>query len=208
MEAAALRLARAERSARSCCSRLPWNATLNSSLCNLKAMAASSDWLGPILLLKLLVSLSVTWEEAWAAFLLMLLLLMFVLLLFCSELLLWVLPPGGVAATALLLFRASTSSGNRSWIVFHSTVFMVQDLALLQQWRLPLRWRWSIFCSSRRRKSSGKDYLISCLHFGHRFPHLLAADFKHLMQKLRIRMWSLSVRWCSIGFHFEKRKQM
>lgn len=78
----------------------------------------------------------------------------------CAKLLLL----GGLCFTSSLLAEddaievllASTSLGNKSWMVFHSTVLTVQDLELL----------------------------INCRHLGHRFPHLAAACFKHFMQKL------------------------
>lgn len=199
-----LRLAWAELSAcrRSPWVLLPWNATINSSLCSLSAIAASSDWLRPTLVLELL--LAVTREASLACTLLVLLLLVLLLLLlllvfavcwaYC-KLLLRVSLAGEVAVA--LLFLASTSSGNRSWIVFQSTVFMVQALPLLQQFSKLGQEFYATFFQAKCKKSTwimlktkGRPlatvYLISCLHFGHFFPHFVAAHFRHLMQKLRI----------------------
>lgn len=157
--------------------RLVLKVAVNSSLCNRNANAASWSWLGgnPVLVLKLIspplldipegltICLLITWEFIlWGSREpdsgLCNAGTLSVLLL---EILEWLAILAGLWCSASLLFKnpavflASTSLGNSSWIVFQGTVFTVQHLPLL----------------------------ISCLHLGHFFPYLSAADHKHFLQK-------------------------
>lgn len=126
--------------------------SMNSSLCILNASAASSSWLGNSLL-ELISWFLFGITEARTLCLLMErefllswllgpdsgLLSANTLDILLLEMLEWAVAAlTGLLRRASLLFKApaaflaSISLGNRSWIVFQSTVFTVQDLPLLQ----------------------------------------------------------------------------
>lgn len=185
------------------CSSVPLKASMNSSLCNLRANAASSSWLGIPLLLAptsllntlegrrlLLTTLWSSTSSSWLDIALLLLALksllddtdaraLRLLKLLDSFSLLWCSASRLFNAPAA--FLASTSCGNRSCIVFQSTVFTVQDLPLLQSKTIKFEPQYQ---NLKNITGFNWKYLISCLHFGHLFPHLSAADLKHFLQKL------------------------
>lgn len=132
---------------------------MNSSLCNLRANAASSLWLGIPLLLLTLASLLATPEEGRT--------LLFLVIVWPSF--------SGLCRLASRLFKApaaflaSTSCGNSSCIVFHRTVFTVQDLPLLQTKLHP--WKTS---NPKLNYRPSEPWIIAGEYIPHHLPTLWA----------------------------------
>lgn len=255
LDAMALRFALADEREVLDWSLVPLKASINSSLCNLRANAASSSWIGTLLLigfaslldtlLTALISLpddtltgrvklpcSRFWcsaslicnliasgagsssSSSWLnnTLLLTATSLPDTRLLWFLELLLWKAFSGISRSASSRLFNApvaflaSTSCGNRSWIVFQRTVFTVQDLPLLQMAssKTEIKPTSTLHYSNANPHFDQLEilaeipYLISCLHLGHLFPHLSAADRKHFLQKLQTKQhysWEASNTW-------------
>lgn len=220
LDAMALKFALANERELPGCSWFPLKASINSCLCSLRANAASTSWLAaPLLLLPLAClvnscsrsSLRNLWANAesssWPKIPLLLTLTSLfdtldgrMLRLLKSVLVLL----SGLWRSASRLFKAPaaflalTSWGKRSCIVFHSTVFTVQDLPLLQIHIIKHSVKkCATIIWTTHNKISRTDWLkiswihlISCLHLGHFFPHLSAADRKHFLQKLQAKKTS------------------